>query len=529
MGLDWAEFISKVVASWADPLMAGDGMRCMAREAIFAVHDRDGYLTPYEFLEELLRHKHRLSAREGNFLDSLKNGFEGMIIPMLGPTYSGGHHDLLPMLRQSVVWQLQGLSVDVLSFFATELLLAVSLIKKAGPGGRLENLQFIDEFSRFLGSDSRVRLGAGEAFLVDYIRTARKRGLGVVVSTQTPQLLPRQVLSDMNTMITFRPIDGSYLDCVSHAMNLNAGQEAELMELPDREPRQVVVRCPGVSNPFLVELPQQTLPWATPEEIAQRVQQTNAWLDGIYQPPTRPKPPPVADDAKLGPLFTPRNHPISKQMLDYLEICAQDWAMSVTARDKKHGISNSVGTKNRRSLMDENLIRAHRILTGLRGGQLQVTEVTEEGYQLLERFDVHVPRPPGRGGFEHRLWQQIVHSWAVAKGYPAQIEFEVSGKPVDLGVTWDEKRVAVEIVIEGLDKELDNLAKDLDRGWDQVVFCAVNQETLDSVKDLVLKTFGEEPIRLDRVRFRRLHEFLQTPSPSPNASGDGSSADKPEG
>jgi hypothetical protein len=29
-----------------------------------------------------------------------------------------------------------------------------------------------------------------------------------VVSTQTPQLLPRQVLSDMNTLITFRPIDG---------------------------------------------------------------------------------------------------------------------------------------------------------------------------------------------------------------------------------------------------------------------------------------------------------------------------------
>ena len=529
MNLEWHEFTSKVIGSWRDPLTAGEGMRCMALETVIALHDRNGYLTPHDFMAELLRRKHRLSMREGNFFDSLKNRFAGIILPVLGQTYGGGHHDLMALLKQSLIWQLQGLSNDALSFFATELLLAASLLMKAGPGGRLENLQFIDEFARFQGSTDRMQLGAGEPFFVDYVRTARKRGLGIVGSTQTPSLLPRPVLSDMNTLISFRPIDGASLNCLSQAMNLDGDQEAEFMELPDREPRQVLVRCPGIANCFLVELPQHEMDWATPEEVAQRAEQTKQWLDSIYQPPVRPGPPKTSDQKSDGPLFTPQEHQISKATLDYLVRCARNWATPVTARDQKHDISASVGSKHRKRLIDEGFIRAHRILTGQRGGQLQVTEVTEQGYQELERFDVHVPRPPGRGGFEHRLWQHIVHAWAVGRGYPAQIEQEVAGKPVDVGVIWDEKRVAVEIVVEGIEKELDNFGKDMAAGWDQVIFAAVEQATLDQLRDRVLDTFNEEVFVQDKVDFQRLCKFLQAPSPSPNGSGDGSSADKPKG
>jgi len=529
MGLDWMEFISKVIASWSDPLFAGEGMCNMSREIVIAVHERTGYVTPHEFLQELLRRKHRLSSREGNYYEGLKNRFSGMIVPVLGQTYAGGHHDLLAMLQRSVVWQLKGLAADAISFFTTELLLAVSLLQSVRPGQRLENLQVLDEFARFCSSRSAARAGTAEPFMLDYVKSCRKRGLGVIAAAQNPELLPHQVLGDMNTLITFKPIDGYFLQCVSGALNLDAAQETELMELPDREPRQVVVRCPGIANPFLVELPQREMDWATPEEVAQRAEQTKVWLDSIYQPPVRPGPLNTTDRKSDGPLFTPQEHQIPKATLDYLVRCARDWATPVTARDQKHDISASVGSKHRKRLIDEGFIRAHRILTGQRGGQLQVTEVTEQGYQELERFAVHVPRPPGRGGFEHRLWQHIVHSWAVAMGYPAQIEQEVSGKPVDVGVIWDEKRVAVEIVVEGIEKELDNFGKDMAAGWDQVIFAAVEQATLDQLRDRVLDTFNEEVFVQDKVDFQRLCKFLQAPSPPPNASGDGSSADKPKG
>jgi hypothetical protein len=90
---------------------------------------------------------------------------------------------------------------------------------------------------------------------------------------------------------------------------------------------------------------------------------------------------------------------------------------------------------------------------------------------------------------------------------------------VDVGVVWDERRVAVEIMVEGIEKELDNLGKDLDRGWDQVVFCAVSQETLDSLRERVRETFGEDPFSQGRISFRRLYEFLQANGPDTQGEG----------
>jgi len=530
MKLEWREYLSKAISSWRAPLFLGDGMANMAREIAIELHERIGHLTPYEFVQELQRKKHRLSSREGNYYEALKNRFEGMILPVLGSTYSGGSHDMATMLKRSLVWQLQGLADDVMLFFVTQLLLAVSLIRPVEPGLHLASLQICDEFTRFCNMEHMRRATAGEIFMLDFVRTCRKRGIGLVIATQTPHLLPPQVLSDMNTWIVFRPIDGRFLQCVSQALSLDADQEEALMGLSDRHPRQAIVRTPGIPNPFLIEIPQFETEWATPWEIAQRAEETKVWLDSIYQPPVRPGPPKTSDQKSEGPLFTPQEHQIPKATLDYLVRCARDWATPVTARDQKHNISASVGSKHRKRLIDEGFIRAHRILTGQRGGQLQVTEVTEQGYQELERFDVHVPRPPGRGGFEHRLWQHIVHSWAVAAmGYPAQIEQEVAGKPVDVGVIWEEKRVAVEIVVEGIEKELDNFGKDLAAGWDQVIFAAVEQATLDQLRDRILDTFNEEVLVQDKVAFRRLCKFLQAPSPSPNGSGDGSNADTPKG
>jgi len=248
--------------------------------------------------------------------------------------------------------------------------------------------------------------------------------------------------------------------------------------------------------------------WASPEKIAERRQETRQWLATIFQPAKGKRGKTDSDNSSGESPIVPREYPISKPLLDYLVVCADDWTMPVTARDKKHGISTGVGNRYRKRLAAEGLLRFHCVLTGRRGGQLQVTEVTEEAHKLLERIEAKVKRPPGRGGFEHRLWQYIVHCWAVRQGYPSTIEQEVAGKPVDVGVIWDEKRVAVEIVVKGIEKELFNL-KDLERSWDQIVFCAVNQETLDRVREKILDTFGDELIRQDKVRFVRLNRFLE--------------------
>lgn len=180
----------------------------------------------------------------------------------------------------------------------------------------------------------------------------------------------------------------------------------------------------------------------------------------------------------------------------------------------------------RKQLAQEGLIKLHRVLTGRRGGQLQVTEVTQEGYRLLDQYGVYADHPLGRGAFEHRLWRNVVHAWAVRQGYPSQAEQDVAGKAVDVGVVWEERRVAVEIVFEGLAKELGNLVKDLERGWDQIVFCAVKKDTLERLRQMVLETFGEDLVSRDRARFVRLCDFLEKSNPNGGTAGSATRAEQ---
>lgn len=249
---------------------------------------------------------------------------------------------------------------------------------------------------------------------------------------------------------------------------------------------------------------------ANQDEIEKRREASREWLKTIYKPPVkRPSTPGLWEQDRYGQNPVARNHTIAKAKLDYLVMCAKEPFSAVSARDKKHGISAGRGNAYRQELTAEGLLRLHRINTGRRGGQIQLTEVTNEGYKLLERYEVKVGRPAGRGGFEHRFWQQKVHEWAIRRGYPATIELEVMGKAVDVGVIWEEESTAVEVVVEGIDKELKNIGKDAESGWSKTVLCAVKQETLARLREKVLDEFGEELIQQGKVRFVPLSKFLE--------------------
>lgn len=184
--------------------------------------------------------------------------------------------------------------------------------------------------------------------------------------------------------------------------------------------------------------------------------------------------------------------------------------MSATERDVKHGYSAWKGNKLRGQLEQEGLISFHRVPTGLKGKVFTLTEVTNKGYLLLEKLQVSVRRPPGNGGFIHKWWQYGVYAWAVRHGYPAKIEEEVDGKAVDVGIHWEERWTAVEIVMgKKLNKELYNLGKDLERGFDRIVFCAVHQRTLEELRNKIEEEFNERILESGQVEFMRLRRFLE--------------------
>jgi len=255
-GLDWMEYLSKLINTFRFAIWFGDGMSNQTRDICVALRERCGFFTLFEFVDELLRRKYKVKGRECQYWEGLKNRFEGMIVPALGQVYGSGSHDIRALMGRSIVWQLQGLSPDLLALWLTVLLLWVYLAAPITAMPRLTNLLVFDEFSRICrrqGGDQQV---TGENFILDFVQTCRKRGIGILLATQTPHMLPRVIMSNTNSRVVLRPTDGHFLRCVSQALDLDLDQQQCLMELPDRRPRRAIVRCPGCPDPFMVELPE---------------------------------------------------------------------------------------------------------------------------------------------------------------------------------------------------------------------------------------------------------------------------------
>ena len=90
--------------------------------------------------------------------------------------------------------------------------------------------------------------------------------------------------------------------------------------------------------------------------------------------------------------------------------------------------------------------------------------------------------------------------------YPyAEVQIYVTETPPS-----QDRRTAVEIVMgHKIEKELYNLEKDLERGWHRIVFCAVDQDTLDQLRQMIEETLGSKMLESGQVHFMRLRRFLE--------------------
>ena len=207
------------------------------------------------------------------------------------------------------------------------------------------------------------------------------------------------------------------------------------------------------------------------------------------------------------------HHRLSKEEIDYIEEIAKAPFLSVTERDERIRISKGKGFKIRQSLEAEGLIKTHRVKTGRRGGPLAVLELTDRAYALLDDLEVRYERPRGHGSYCHKFWQHRILMFAQARGWPARIEdSRTGGKAVDVSVEWEERHTAVEVLVEGVDKEISNLVQDLDEGYDQVIFCVVDDKTRERLKQQIEKEFGGDLFTQGRVAFLKLATFLDPPS-----------------
>lgn len=116
-------------------------------------------------------------------------------------------------------------------------------------------------------------------------------------------------------------------------------------------------------------------------------------------------------------------------------------------------------------------------------------------------------RLPGRGSTEHVILQNLLAGALRDSGKNAAIEHEANGKAVDVAVICDDGATAYEIELEPAHPHLvENVLRDLEVGFDEVVILTRNQAGQNEAKDKVYKSVAWE--KLSRVKFKLLREFL---------------------
>jgi len=511
-GCDPSQYLDKVVSRFRETLYFRDGSVNLTRSVCKTLLEQQGGFSLGDIYRSLLRMKFKVNQRTAGYWETCCNRFSDLLSSLGKVIDVRQGHDIGRLLERSVVWRLRTLSDDHLAFLTSCLLLWVENYRPVHYDWELKNIFTFDEVTRVCNLGRERRADTSEPFFYDFARTCRKRGIGLAVATQTPGLLSVPVLANLSTWYAFRPVDSYSTRVIASSMGLSDEQMEYLKGLEKEMGRVVSVRHPDHPFPFLVQVAEWPVTPASPEVILRAVESTRVWLGPVpvqaaeeTKEPQVERPAAAQEDKGSSPL-----HPfeLSKRDLDYVQLIGETPFLPVTERDRREGISAWMGNAIRRELEDAGLIRLHRVSLGGRGRRITLTELMSRAYQVLEALQVKVEKPKGNGGYVHRFWQHTIHQWAVKQGYPAQIEETLREKRVDVGVKWAEKRRAVEVVIEGLDKELSNLWKDLEDGWDQVVFCAEKQQTLEKLEKMIDEEYGEGLKAEGRVAFMRSKDFL---------------------
>lgn len=170
------------------------------------------------------------------------------------------------------------------------------------------------------------------------------------------------------------------------------------------------------------------------------------------------------------------------------------------------------GNRLRDSLANLGFIRMIQFPTGRRGGRITIVEITRKGFAFLQSIRAQVRELRGRGGFLHRVGQLWIRQW-YERHYPgcdANIEEEVENKRrVDVGVRVGDSKIGVELLINGVDKESQNIQKVLTSGrYTELVLVATDERKMGKLKELAMGFEEQATKKGTLISFKLLGEFL---------------------
>lgn len=185
--------------------------------------------------------------------------------------------------------------------------------------------------------------------------------------------------------------------------------------------------------------------------------------------------------------------PLTPQDKIFLEHIIKNPTLSVTGIYRVQGLSGYMGDKIKKELIKWGLIKEVETHLGVGSRITKFLSLTGEGFKAL---GVKFNSNDGKGGVLHRYWQSVIRMHVEEKGYRAILEEPVPGtnESIDLGLTQDVKRIAVEISITTpvIHEVNNNITKCLKAGYSKVVVLTLEEAKMLDIQNLIKKFLSSE-------------------------------------
>jgi len=343
--------------------------------------------------------------------------------------------------------------------------------------GRLRHLFNIDE-ARILFQPYRNKSDFGESVINKDITKTRVYGIGCLVSSQETISINDILRSLSFIKIAFPLTDESDLKFIQNSWGLTEEQKNHFFELPPQT--RAIVRYAGFKKPFLLQVPTFRIKKElTDEQVNERMKDFWDRLESEAKKPKTPKP------IELTTSIYETNEIIS----DIPPPCvALLFYISRYPFTKASELKNTPGFKS--------VAEANKALEWLENNGFVKTEEYRASKTKKSKYSVlqekaftylGIEGHPGKGDFEHKLYQHIIFEKLSQEGSEAKIEgrMEDSKKLIDVLVASKETGfVAYEITLhfENLAK---NIGDDITEGVSKVVVVTRDKEDLEKAKKMV--------------------------------------------
>jgi hypothetical protein len=365
--------------------------------------------------------------------------------------------------------------------------------KKNLTGSKLRNWIVVDE-ARILFNASRDTSTFGESILNEIVSKSREFGIGFFLTSQEASSFNQLFRALAYLKIAFPINDAADLKFIQESFGLNDEQTRHLFRLP---PYGVaVVRYGGFEKPFLLGVPKFNIKHQIDDDQL-RIKMEGFWVTLQSD----------LEESTIGAI-------ISKSQTIESKLPANSAALlfflGKNPFTKYSDLINVPGFNSSRDvnkaikwLVENGFVVNEKYRTS-RGRKSHYSVLQDKALKYLKIDGI-----PGKGSFEHSLYQHLVVNWLTARGDQAKIEgtIERSSKSIDV-LAHSEKtgHAAYEVTLH-FGNLIENINQDLRAGANEVIVVTRDKKSFAIAKKIVGSEFqGKNDIA--RVAFKTIDDFF---------------------